>query len=98
MAEVSVHKNLELNTEKTYTDENGVEQFGVWEMGYRDPETHRIRFDDGGEADAPVAAEAPAEEPELVTVTKDPEVHPSAADTAADENNVEAAADDNQDD
>ncbi len=86
MAEVSVHKNLYLNTEKTYTDENGVEQYGVYELGWRDTETHRIRFDDGGEADAPVAAEAPAQEPELATVTKDPEVHPSAAATAADDN------------
>lgn len=86
MAEVNVHRNMYLNTEKTYTDENGVEQYGVYELGYRDPDSHRIRFDDGGEADAPVAAEAPADEPELVTVTKDPEVHPSAAATAAGDN------------
>jgi hypothetical protein len=32
------------NDSKTYKDEDGVEQYGVYEWGYRNPENHHIVF------------------------------------------------------
>ena len=72
MAEIKVDKNLFLNASKTYTDEEGNEVFGVWEWGHRDPETHRIVFDDAErvEGDQPPQAPQAVEEPDRVTVEK----------------------------
>lgn len=42
----NVDRQLFRNDSKTYTDENGVEQYGVAEWGYRDPVTHQVIFGD----------------------------------------------------
>ena len=52
--QAAVDKNLYFNMNKTYTDDDGVEQYGVWEEGWRDKTDHTIHF----EEEAPSAAAA----------------------------------------
>ncbi len=79
---VNVDKGLFVNPNRTREvtvkriDENGEyvevteEVFGVEEIGYRDPDTHAIIFDDADNAEAqkPQVLEAP--KPERVSITK----------------------------
>ncbi len=98
MSEVRVDVNMYLDANDTYTDEDGVERFGVYKPGVRDPESHRIRFMEGDtiRADAPMVDASYDEAGKQVTVTKSEEVHPSAAQTAAD-TNPSQSSDDNDD-
>lgn len=59
MAEVQVDKNLYYRMDKTYTTEEGEEEYGVWELGYRDPSTHVIVFegDEAPQLTAPTTVE-----------------------------------------
>ena len=84
--DVRVDKNLYLDTSETYQDEEGVERYGVYKNGFRDPETHRIRFSDADsvKADAPPEEEAVGRE--QVAVAKSEDVHPSAVETPSDNN------------
>ncbi len=78
MSEVQVDKGLFVNPNKTHTvtrtrvDEEGnyveveVEEFGVEEIGWRDPNTHAVVFADSEVPEAP-QPEVPVE-PERVTV------------------------------
>lgn len=78
--EVNVDRNLYRNDSKTYTDENGVEQYGVFEMAYRDPQTHRIIFEGEEQAEAaPVAEPAEDSAVERVTVSVPDEYAPGEA-------------------
>ena len=88
MSDEEAERNLHRDARQTYEDENGETKFGVYRLGFRDPETHRPRFEDADsvEADAPTGDAQADEAGEQVTVSKSEDVHPSAVQTAADTN------------
>ncbi len=46
MAEPSIDRGLYFNMNRTYINEDGEEVFGVWEEGFRDPDTHTVHFNE----------------------------------------------------
>jgi hypothetical protein len=55
------HWNIYTDMSKTYTDEDGNEQYGLKVWGFRDPADHSIHFSDVT-ADQPAPEYAPGEE------------------------------------